>query len=278
MRERILAPLRAVEAERALRQREPSLEAGVVALKSYQQRRFARTYADLLASPRYGAAAQFFLDELYGPGDFSRRDAQFSRVVPGLVRLFPHDVVHTVATLAELHATTERLDTAMARHGAGAPWAAASYVRAWQATGQPEQRAAQVTLALAVASQLDVFTRKPLLRQSLRLMRKPAELAGLAELQRFLENGFDTFAAMRGAQGFIGEIEARERALGRGTVRRRPRPGAGRPARRPCRHDARQRTRRIDPGAPALAGAAAGDGRLDRLFGQGHHRQARVPA
>ena len=213
MKEGILAHLRAVEAERALRQHDAALGARVTALKAFQQQRFANTYVDLLASPRYGAAARFFLDELYGPGDFSRRDAQFSRVVPGLVRLFPHEVVQTVATLAELHATTERLDTAMARHGEDTGWTPARYVQAWQAVGHAAERAAQVELAVAVASRLDVLTRKPLLRHSLRLMRKPAQAAGLAALQQFLESGFDTFGAMGGAAEFIRQIETRERAL-----------------------------------------------------------------
>ncbi len=213
MKEGILAQLRAVEAERASRQHDAALGVCVTALKAFQQQRFANTYADLLASPRYGAAARFFLDELYGPGDFSRRDQQFSRVVPALVRLFPEPVVQTVATLAELHATTERLDTAMARHAESPEWTPARYVLAWQAVGHAAERAAQIDLAVAVASRLDVLTRKPLLRHSLRLMRKPAQAAGLSALQQFLERGFDTFGAIGGAAEFIRQIETRERAL-----------------------------------------------------------------
>ncbi len=60
-------------------------------------------------------AARFFLDDLYGPEDFTRRDEQFARVVPGLVRLFPQEIVGTVISLGELHALSEQFDTAMAR-------------------------------------------------------------------------------------------------------------------------------------------------------------------
>jgi len=52
-----------------------------------------------------------------------------------------------------------------------------------------------------------------LLRNALRLMRGPAQAAGLAELQRTLESGFDTFKAMKGAEEFIAFIAKRERAL-----------------------------------------------------------------
>ena len=45
------------------------------------------------------------------------------------------------------------------------------------------------------------------------MMRGPAKAAGLAELQRFLEAGFDTFRAMRGAREFLATIGERERTL-----------------------------------------------------------------
>jgi hypothetical protein len=44
-------------------------------------------------------------------------------------------------------------------------------------------------------------------------MRKPAQAAGLDALQSFLEQGFDTFRAMRGAEPFLATIGEREQAL-----------------------------------------------------------------
>ena len=211
--QRILAELQTVERERARRAADPALGAAVVALKAYQQRRFARTYADLLASPRYAAAARFFLDELYGPKDFSQRDTQFARVVPGLVRLFPQEVVSTVEILARLHAVSEALDSTMATHLVGGVVDAPSYVRAWQLTGQPMQRDLQIDYTLRVGRDLDRLTRRPMLRSALHLMRGPARAAGLPALQQFLEAGFDTFKAMGGATEFLGTVEARERGL-----------------------------------------------------------------
>lgn len=209
----ILGHLDTVERERRARTASAALQARVLALKAYQQRRFAHTYADLLATPRYGAAARFFLDELYGPGDFSQRDAQFARVVPALVRLFPRDVVDTVATLAQLHALSEQLDTDMAKALLDDSVDAHAYIRAWRITGRAEDRQQQVSLTLAVGRDLDELTRKPLLRHSLRMMRAPARAAGLSALQGFLESGFDTFQAMRGAQEFLGTVSAREQSL-----------------------------------------------------------------
>ena len=204
----ILEQLAAVDAERARRAAE-GLTARVTALKGFQQQRFRLGYADLLAAPRYAGAARFFLDELYGPRDFTRRDTQFQRIVKPLVRLFPAEVVDTVHQLARLHALSERLDTRMARAlpdtiGPG------DYVQAWRAVGDEEGRAQQIRLTLAVGRALDVYTRKPLLRGMLHMMRKPAQLAGLSELQQFLECGFDTFKAMKGAAEFLDTIRHRE--------------------------------------------------------------------
>lgn len=209
----ILDHLNAVAAEREARSAEPELNAKVQAIKGYQQLRFRHTYADLLTSARYGPAAHFFLDELYGPTDFSRRDAEFARVVPTMIRLFPTEIVETVAALAELHALSERLDTTMGRELQQIPVTAVDYVQAWQATGNFPARTTQIELTLGVARALESVTRRTLLRNSLRVMRRPARAAGLGELQRFLESGFDTFKAMNGARDFIAVVGARERAL-----------------------------------------------------------------
>ena len=210
---RILQHLATVDGERRKRVATPALAASVAALKTYQQERFARTHASLLAHPRFGRAANFFLNELYGPQDFTQRDAQFSRIVPALVRLFPADIVDTVESLAAVHALSERLDTAMAVHLDGAAPARASYVRAWQGTGEPAARARQIELVMHVGEALDRHTRSFMLRASLKAMRGPAKAAGMGALQAFLEAGFDAFGAMGGAREFLATIQARETAL-----------------------------------------------------------------
>lgn len=209
----ILRRLQDVADERALRARDPSLARRVAEVKQYQHRRIQKTYADLLASLRYGLAARFFLDELYGPGDFTQRDQQFARVVPGLVRLFPLEIVQTVVALGDLHSLSEKMDTAMSEALGTAPLDDASYARAWRKVGQPLERERQIALMLTVGSALDRYTRKPLLRHSLRVMRGPAKAAGLSALQLFLETGFDTFGEMHGSREFLETVAKRERDL-----------------------------------------------------------------
>lgn len=209
----ILQHLGAVRVERAARAADAGLATRVTHVKRYQQQRFARDYADLLANPRYDGAARFFLDDLYGPGDFSQRDAQFARIVPAIVRLFPGEVVTTVQALTALHALSEQLDTTMARHVDALPLTRRGYGLAWRLTGQPAKRHRQIDLMLDVGRALDVYTHRPLLRHSLRMMRMPARAAGLSQLQQFLESGFETFRAMHGADEFLAQIARREHAM-----------------------------------------------------------------
>jgi hypothetical protein len=209
----ILDQLAIVDRLRRGREADATHAERVTAIKSYQARRFERSYADLLASERYRAAARFFLEELYGPQEFGARDAQFTRIVPALVRLFPDEIVGTVATLARLHALSESLDDDMARGLERSDVDAEAYVLSWQRTGRAADRQLQVDLTLSVGRALERYTRNPVLRGALRLMRRPAQSAGLGELQRFLEAGFDTFGAMRGADEFLNTVRDREPAL-----------------------------------------------------------------
>jgi len=216
--DQILEGLHAVARERGARQEDAALAAAVSAVKHYQHVRFGGSYADLMAQPRYAPAAEFFLTDLYGPADFTDRDAQFARIVPALVRLFPERIVDTVSDLSTLHALSERLDSAMGRSrlefcDGTEPVTGSEYGRLWRAVGEPAARERQIGLMVSVGEALDRYTRSVLLRQSLRLMRGPAQAAGLGALQGFLERGFDTFREMGGASHFLSTIATRERSL-----------------------------------------------------------------
>jgi hypothetical protein len=200
---------------------EPALAQAVRTVKRTQGRRFAGTYADLMASPLYGKATRFFLEELYSDADYAERDAQFGRIAGAVEKFFPRDVAQTAVALAELHSVTESLDAAMAR-----AWLApdivpmpdaARYVAAWRSVGRRPAREAQLTVVLAIGAEMTRLTRLPGLRLMLKMMRGPAAAAGLSSLQRFLETGFDTFADMAkrrgGAESFLGTIREREARL-----------------------------------------------------------------
>ena len=210
---------RSLESVALLRQQragQPALAAANAAIKRFQAKRFQATYPDLLQSPRYQAAARFFLQELYSDKDYAERDQQFARIARTISKLFPQTVVKTAAALAEVHALTEQLDNTMAQaHVALQPARpeqcdAADSVACWRLVAMAAARQQQLQVVLALGQSLDGLTRKPGLQVLLKMMRGPAAAAGLGSLQKFLETGFSAFQTMRGADEFLQLIALRE--------------------------------------------------------------------
>jgi hypothetical protein len=186
-------------------------------LRQWQADRLARTYPDLLASDRFGLAARFFLSDLYGPKDFSSRDEEVERILPLLCSLLPVSALQTLSLAIEVDALSEQLDAAtvaeLERAGAIEAIDEAAYARAYRAVGSRDDRLRQIVLIRATGDALERLAAKPLLATLLALMRGPAQLAGLADLHAFLENGFAAFRRMGRADEFLDCIESRERAL-----------------------------------------------------------------
>lgn len=208
-----------VSVQRQTAAADPALALAVSHIKRIQARRFAGSYADLLQSDQYKPAALFFLEELYSEKDYTLRDAQFARIAGALERIFPHQVVQTAVSMAQLHALTEELDLAMATQWRlfGDADDASIYVKAWRTVGRRTDRQLQLSAVIELGRELDRLTRTPGIRLTLKMMRGPANLAGLGSLQRFLESGFDTFAAMgrkgQGADFFLNTVMDRESSM-----------------------------------------------------------------
>jgi hypothetical protein len=205
--EAIQAHLRALKELRGpKRVRPPRLQE----LKRWQSSRLAATYADFASEPRYVGATRFFLEDLYGPKDFSGRDQAMQRIVPVMKRLLPATAVETAALAIELEALSESLDHRVAAALAEGPIDAESYSEAYRTSSTRAERERQVELIVAVGRRLDALVRKPLVFRTLKLMRQPAKVAGLSDLQDFLERGFESFRAMDGADLFLETVRERE--------------------------------------------------------------------
>lgn len=186
-----------------------------LAIKAFQTRRFESDYADILKGVEFGPALQFFLEELYGPRDFAERDRQFERISATVSEFFPAEVARTVEDLVELHALSESLDLAMAREvlQSSGKIDATDYRTAWRKLDCAVERRRQLDLVLSLGTQLGTLTRKRVLRRMLGMMRVPARLAGLEDLQSFLERGFDSFSGIHSSEALMRIIEARESAF-----------------------------------------------------------------
>jgi hypothetical protein len=198
--------------------KQPNLAETLFHVKRMQAQRFAGTYRDLLDDPTYAPCATFFLEELYSAKDFAERDAQFSRIAGAIQRTFPESVVATAVALAELHVLTEELDLSMAKN-----WCqqadltdAQRYMASWRSVQRREDRQWQLNTVLSIGESLGRLTSKPGLRLMLKMMRGPANLAGLGALQNFLESGFNRFSSLTRSKGtvrlFLDTIQTRETA------------------------------------------------------------------
>ena len=185
------------------------------ALRSWQAQRLARTHAGLLADPRFAEAATFFLTDIYGANDPGTRDDEVRRVLPAMVKLVPAAGLETVADAIELDAVSEDLDAAMVaalgKRVIGLD--AAAYGRAYRTVDRRKDRERQIDLIQHVGQSLDRLAQRPFISTTLAMMRKPAQLAGLGNLQSFLERGYAAFRKMGGADEFLGLVIMRERKL-----------------------------------------------------------------
>lgn len=204
--------LRTVKAERQAGKRDPGMHAARIALKQYQSARLARTHADLLAAPDTHGAALFFLDELYGAHDLSQRDVDLERIIPTLQKVLTVDALHAITEAIVLDALSEKLDSQMAA-ALGKRFDDDQYAAAYAQATTREDRQRQLELVQELGDALCKLVRIPFLSAMLKVMRKPAQLAGLGDLQRFLEQGFSTFKAMRAPRQFVTTIVQRERQV-----------------------------------------------------------------
>ena len=190
-------------------------------LRRWQAQRLRESFARFLEDPSRRPAAEFFLTDVYGDHDFSRRDADIARVLPAMQRLLPGALLETVADAIELGALTQALDLRMAEALQRlAPRRRtldlALYAEAYRACGLRRLRARQIALIADVGNGLTQALRMPGVATLLRLSRIPARAAGLSELQGFLERGFDAFAALGDAPRFLEEIRREETEFLRG--------------------------------------------------------------
>lgn len=196
---------------------DPALHDAVARLKAWQAARLAGTYADLLANERYRPATEFFLSDLYGPGDFRGRDEGLSRVIPAMCTMLPAGALHTIWTAVRLDRLSESLDRDLAQALRKAKAADriddARYGNAYRAVGRRPEREEQIALTAEIGAALEELTRSRSLRMALVLMRKPARAAGFGDLQDFLERGFNAFRHMQGAAGFLATVTGREREV-----------------------------------------------------------------
>lgn len=209
----MLEHLNRLEELRGPTKRESEFLADVKRVKQWQHARLRYTYHDLSIDHRFAPATAFFFDELYGEKDTAQRDRDLLRMYPTIKRLLPKFAFETLDNALALDVLSEEFDQALAAQTRGVAINNAVYCEAFRAVGRKADRLRQVALMQEVGHGLDLVVKKPLIYSTLKMLRRPSKLAGLAEMQQFLEAGFSAFRHMKGATPFLHAIAERETAL-----------------------------------------------------------------
>ena len=182
-------------------------------VQNWQRARLDATYADLREQHLFRPACEFFLDELYGGRDVHARDRQLKRVVPIMRRFLPGHLLFAIGEAMHLQAISLEFDFRMAELLIDVTEISQpDYARAYREEGDWEGREEQLRLIRELGDLLVETVSKPMVHRLIRMMRVPAELAGVGLLQDFLQRGLKAFARMEGSDEFLSTIERREAA------------------------------------------------------------------
>ncbi|MCC2605908.1 FFLEELY motif protein [Planctobacterium marinum] len=195
------------------RVQEDGLNEQLIALRQWQCERLLNSHAEMCKVPKFQVAIQFFVDELYGPKDFSQRDKDIERVVPKMKKWLPDEALESLAVAIHLNALSQELDVAMLRQLNGSEINRDSYAQAYVACNNPTERTLQIDYIEQLGLDLAQVVRLPGIGLILKMARTPAKMAGLATLQEFLENGFTAFKRLGDVQEFIVPVVNKERDI-----------------------------------------------------------------
>ncbi|GAB5381635.1 MAG: hypothetical protein Alis3KO_08350 [Aliiglaciecola sp.] len=183
------------------------------ALQEWQTKRLLTTHQDLWQSKRFKPAMSFFIDELYGPKDFSKRDSDIARVVPKMAKLLPQQALDSLESALRLNSLSFELDVKMSEQLEQTPVDRHTYAQAYQRCDNFNQREEQISLLESLGEDLAEVVKIPGISALLMLSRKPAKMAGVESLQVFLESGFKAFKKLGNVEDFIVPIVSRERQM-----------------------------------------------------------------
>lgn len=192
---------------------EANLLAQIRAVQEWQSARMLLTHSDLLLQPRFSPAMHFFVEQLYGPQDFSQRDQDITRLVPKMAKYLPNRALSILGDALELNALCFELDFAMAGKLRGQQITRQSYATAYLNCANQTQRQQQITLLQTLGTNLAEAVATKGISTLLMLARRPAKKAGLLSLYQFLHQGHHVFKRLGKADDFILPIVQREQQL-----------------------------------------------------------------
>jgi hypothetical protein len=190
-----------------------NLTSSIRDLQIWQTKRLLITHNDLWQSKRFKPAMQFFVDELYGPKDFSQRDNELARVVPKMAKVLPNKGLVSLEAALRMNCLSLELDIALVKKLANKEINRENYFDCYRHSGDRNKREEQIELLESLGIDLAEVVKISGISTILLLSRKPAKVAGVKSLHEFLEKGFKSFKKLGNVNDFLDPIISRERAL-----------------------------------------------------------------
>jgi hypothetical protein len=190
-----------------------NLTQSVRELQSWQTKRLLVTHDDLWNSKRFKPAMQFFIDEIYGPRDFSQRDIELARVLPNMAKVLPNKGLKSLQAALKLNCLSLELDIALVQEFDNKEINRSNYFTCYRKSSSQSKREEQIQLLKDLGLDLAQVVKITGISTILMLSRKPAKVVGVESLHAFLENGFKSFKKLGEVHDFIDPIINRERGL-----------------------------------------------------------------
>lgn len=184
-----------------------------IALQIFQSNRLRRDYNDLAEIPQYEPVGEFFFTELYGPRDFSKRDAE-ARRLQHLLHILPGVHLRDVEQILALLEITNRLDDELARlmieRGVPTNFDEPTYDRLYREADNYDARFEQLGLIRGCLYDVFRLSRSHLLGVALHRSGLIARLAGFEVGHDFLLKGYDALQGVSSIELFAETIYSRE--------------------------------------------------------------------
>lgn len=182
-------------------------------LQAWQCKRLLASHKNLWTQQRFNPAMQFFIDELYGPKDFTQRDQDIAKVVPKMAKLLPDKALVSLESALHLNRLSFELDFDLANTIKSNPINRETYALAYYQCQNQQSRVQQINFIDALGKDLADVVKIKGISTLLMLSRKPAKLAGVIALHEFLESGYQAFKKLGRVEDFIQPIVNSERQI-----------------------------------------------------------------
>lgn len=183
------------------------------AVQAWQCQRLLATHQDLYQQKRFKPAVEFFIDELYGPNDFSQRDKDIAKIVPKMSKFLPDKALQSLSSALHLNTLSFELDFNLAKRLIDTPINRESYAKAYVDCDNLPLRQQQIDYIATLGNDLADVVRMRGITSLLFISRRPAKLAGVLALHEFLESGFKAFKNLGNVEDFIYPIVKKEQHI-----------------------------------------------------------------